>query len=127
MSNGHARTNCVVVMASNGIPFLLTNVLHYENLFSHENNTISKRNSTVFSQNGSRCCQQRLRVSYHWQPQRFLVEATMKTCATVIPVPLKRTLPLGPVAVEAHLWIIQTFADDLLLWIVTTHRGGCPP
>ena len=48
MSNGHASTNCVVVMGFNGILFPLTNPLHYVNPFFLENGTIAIENGTIF-------------------------------------------------------------------------------
>ena len=102
MSNGHAGTNHVVETVSNGIPSPSTNLLHYINPFSLENGTVSKV-TMPFCPNGSRCWQQRLGVSYQRQRQWFRMEGTMETGATAIPVPLKRPLPLGTVAVGAHL------------------------
>ena len=48
------------------------------------------------------------------------MEAAMETGATAIPVPLKRPLPLRPVAVEAHLcsWVPERdFSDQRQLQI----------
>ena len=33
------------------------------------------------------------------------MEAAMGTGATAVPIPLKRLLPLTPIAVGAHLWL----------------------
>ena len=40
---------CTVVTASNGIPFLLTNLLDYVNQFFLQKGIVAKRNSTVFA------------------------------------------------------------------------------
>ena len=53
MTNRHAHANSVIPTASNGIPFLLTNLLHYVNLFFVESGTIAKRNGIIFCQNDS--------------------------------------------------------------------------
>ena len=43
MSSSYASTNCAVVMGFNGIPFPLTNPLHYINPFFLENGTVAKK------------------------------------------------------------------------------------
>ena len=40
---------CTVVTASNGIPFLLTNLLDYVNQFFLKKGIVAKRNNTVFA------------------------------------------------------------------------------
>ena len=42
ISNSHASANCAVVTASNGILFLLTNLLHYINPLFFKNGTVAK-------------------------------------------------------------------------------------
>ena len=103
MSNGYASANCEVVTGSNGIPFPLTKPLHYINSFLLKNGTVAIKNGTVFCQNGYRPLGKRLGITNYWQLQRLPAEAAMGMGATAIPVPLKRPLPLTPVAVGAHL------------------------
>lgn len=98
MSNGHTRKNPMVVTASNGIPFPLTNPLHYVYSIFLENDTISKINGTTLCQNGSHCWQQRLVRSHQWLLQQFPVEGTIEICAAAILVLLKR--PFW----SAHFW-----------------------
>ena len=49
MSNGHAGTNCAVVMGSNGIPFPLTKALNYINQFLFKNGTVAINRGTLFA------------------------------------------------------------------------------
>ena len=51
-------------------------------------------------------------VSHQRQLQRFPEEGSMETDAIAIPVPLKRPLQFGPIAIGAHIWVDLAQRDN---------------